>query len=371
MDIKTKIDEAIKRTASSTPTKKIAVLMSGGVDSTLAAMICKRAGLDAVGVTMETGHAQTSARAAAICAEIGIEHLSFDLRDEFASYVVEPFRSAYMRGETPNPCSTCNRYVKLGALVREIDLVIDGASIATGHYASIARTDRGVALSSGSCAKKDQSYFLSLVPKDILSRVVFPLGTFEKDETREAARILAPSRAINIAEAASSPESMDICFLEGGYRALFDGERRRGEIVSLDGSVLGHHDGIEAFTIGQRRGLGIAHSSPLYVVGIDAPRARVIVAERLSAFTRRVRAVEINEIVDGSISSGVRALGKIRSQASPSPCSIETDAQGITAIFDEPQFAPSRGQTLALYDGDILIAGGVIASGLDEICVAK
>lgn len=347
--------------------RTVFVLMSGGVDSTLCALLANQAGCRVVGATMtQSGDPSSASAARAICAELGVESWVFDARDDFDRLVVEPFRAAYMRGETPNPCVICNRTVKFGLLTDRIAERFGGHDfvVSTGHYAITVATQSGVELRKGLDDSKDQSYFLCMVPKERIDRLALPLGEFTKDESRRAVRSLAGDMR-SVKKTADRAESMEICFLsEGDYRISFGETGKTGPIVDTSGAKLGEHNGIENFTVGQRKGLGLTSKRPLFVAEIIPNDNTVVVAARDELMKRTVAASFVNVLLPEALTNGARLDGKIRSQSKTARCTVELRGDdSLTAVFDEPQFAPAPGQYLALYDGDRLVAGGVIARG--------
>lgn len=354
-----KLQEAVEHIESTVGDRTLCVMMSGGVDSTLAAALALRAGVNLVGAVMVLPGSDCAARARIAARALGVDLIEIDLRREFTEMVERPFAESYARGTTPNPCVTCNARIKFGLFVDMARARInEELMFATGHYARVDRSDGEVVLRTGADARKDQSYFLGMARADRIASFVLPLGTFTKGETREALRTIACGDAA-LEGVASSHESMEVCFLaDGDYRDVL--RDAPGAIVSPDGAMLGTHSGIGRYTVGQRKGLGIASSEPLYVVGIDAAANTVIAAPRELAMRRTICAARLNVIAPAHIRDGASMLGKIRSQQTASPCVVHIDASSITAVFDEPLFAPAPGQYLVLYDGDILAAGAEI-----------
>lgn len=364
-----KIERAVHDLCVAGARKKIFVLLSGGVDSTLCALLALRTGCEVVAVTMRNADdASAASDAEAVCRALGIEGWRFDLRADFNRLVAAPFRDAYLRGETPNPCVACNRAIKFGLLWDRIAERHGGDDFlaATGHYAGAVRTPAGVELHRGADCSKDQSYFLCMVDSSHINRLVLPLGDFRKSESRDALRLLAGDGAFlrNVAE---KDESMEICFLrDGDYRSALGeggfGQRRArpGQIVGADGRVLGTHRGVEHFTVGQRKGLGISSREPLFVTEIVPEINTVVVSRREDAMRQTVTARRVNVLAEDAYADGARLLGKIRSQSAPAPCTIRTDSDRVTATFETPLFAPAPGQYLVLYDEERLVAGGEI-----------
>lgn len=344
----------------------VAVLMSGGVDSSAAALLLQNAGYDIAGLTMRIMESDENAveSAAAVCKTLSVPHFWVDLKNEFHKFVIEPFCTSYMQGETPNPCADCNERVKLG-LLSEIAATRWGAEakIATGHYARILRSNGTTCLCRAQNLKKDQSYFLAGVRYPVLERLLFPLGEMDsKEETRKLVR----EAGIAVAD---RPESMEICFAnERDYRDLSGHSATPGVILDTEGKKIGEHTGIAHYTLGQRKGLGIASPHPLYVVEIR-PRDNVVVAApRELAFTDVVNAEYANILLPEETRSSALLFGKIRSQGEPAPCRIlRIDENRVSVRFERPLFAPAPGQRLVLYTEEGCVAlGGRIAKADSE-----
>lgn len=334
--------------------------MSGGVDSSVAALLLQRQGFDAIGITMELFDGANSAvdSAAEICEALSIPHFSMDISEEFKKLVVSPFCRAYREGDTPNPCAVCNERVKLGVVIDLIDQAWGkDFDIATGHYARIARKDGEVFLARAEYRVKDQSYFLSGIRRGLLPRLHFPLGGLSgKREVREIAR----KADLPVAE---RPESMEICFAaEDDYRKTIGDTGKPGPIADLHGNILGTHKGLAGYTYGQRKGLGITASRPLFVVGIRTAGNTLVVAPREEAFEKKVSAGCLNLLIEDEVRTGRLLYGKIRSQGEPLSCVITSREGGVISVeFSEPVFAPAPGQRLVLYtSGGLVAAGGVI-----------
>jgi tRNA-uridine 2-sulfurtransferase len=357
-----------------TSRERVIVAMSGGVDSAVAAARLVDQGHDVVGVTLhlwdypEEGAGshgrccapedQYDARRTADA--LGIPHFTFDRRELFAKTVVEPFVEAYLAGETPSPCTACNRGVKISELVALADR-LGAAKVATGHYARLARTADGVPyLREGRDGSKDQSYFLYATPREHLERLVFPLGDSLKPEVRAE----AVARAI---PSATKGESQELCFVgagAGAYAAFVEdrakGRVRPGPIVDAQGAVVGAHQGIHRFTVGQRRGLGVALGKPAFVTAIDAETGAVHLGEGEGLESM---AAEVDEIVLApGVSLPFDAKVRVRYRHAGAEGRVER-AEGAgdrTAIvrFDAPVRAVSRGQVAVFYDGDRVLGGG-------------
>ena len=361
---------------------RVVVAMSGGVDSSVTAALLAAAGFDVVGITLQLyDHGEATHRKGACCAgrdihdaravaaRIGIPHYVLDYEGRFKEAVIDRFADSYVAGETPVPCVECNQSIKFRDLLQTArDL---GAKfLATGHYvASRARPDGGRALYRAREAERDQSYFLFATTRAQLDLLRFPLGDRTKAETRELARRFGLS-------VADKQDSQDICFVPTGHYAevierLRPGAAGPGEIVDCDGRVLGRHDGIIHFTVGQRRGLGIAAGSPLYVVRLDAAERRVVVGPRAALRTSRIRLREVNWLGDGTIEQAMEqhpeVFVKVRSTRPPQPAWLRAGADGgieVELIASEDGVSP--GQACAFYDAAEgqarVLGGGFIAS---------
>lgn len=351
--------------------KRVMAAMSGGVDSSVAALLLKGQGYEVVGVTMclglgggeeKTGccggEAIGDARRA--CDVLAIPHYVMDFSRDMEQEVIGRFRREYLRGRTPNPCIDCNRYLKFGNLLEKAG-ALGFDFIATGHYAKIAREGDEFYLKKPRDEKKDQTYFLYAIPKDSLKQIIFPLAPYLKSEVRELARrARLPS--------AQKRESQDICFggVEGMKR-LFAGDPsvRPGEIRDETGRVVGEHRGIAFYTIGQRTGLGVSHPRPLYVLAIDPQNNRLIVGEKGRLFKQRLRAGDLNILVKnwpGKVGAKIR----YRKKEAPG---LAVRKDGTLEIhFEEPQEAITPGQAVVCYQDDLVLGGGVIEEGIDGYC---
>lgn len=345
------------------------VAMSGGVDSSVAAGLLIEQGYDVQGVSLRLwegdrlGPRNCSDHRGAreIATMLGIEHTLLDLRSKFLDAVVKPFARDYLRGRTPNPCVACNRDFKLGTL---LDWAKErGADyVATGHYARLARekANGGVSLFRGRDRTKDQSYFLFALSRDQLEHTLFPLGEMHKSDVREQARKLG-------LPVAGRPESQDICF--GDYRALVESYASPraisgGDIVDRTGKVLGRHPGVHGLTIGQRRGLGISASRPLYVVDIEADSKRVVVGTREELACKGLITDHVNWI-EGRNEDKTSAEVQIRYRSTPIPCLVRrTGAETMEVFFTKDSPAVTPGQAAVFYRGDRLLGGGWITQAI-------
>ncbi len=347
--------------------KDIAVLMSGGVDSSVTAHLLREQGWHVLGVTMKIPvsceaniRGCCGADAAFVCHALNIPHYFVDVATDFEEFIIERFRLSYSRGETPNPCVDCNTFLKFSMLWDLIEEEFGITYLATGHYARVHKPAGRACLGRAADKTKDQSYFLYGIDSARLARLVLPLGDLTKDQVRSVARQLS----LPVADKA---ESMELCFAgEGDYRAALIGPEvdKNGDITDMQGNIIGTHKGIANYTLGQRRGIGFAGGKPLYVGRIDAGANTIALGTREETSFRTVRANRINTLIPEELVVGNGAFGKIRSYGDPAPCQI-TDIGGdeITVEFKEPQFAPCPGQRLVLYDGhDGVIGGGTIFS---------
>lgn len=342
---------------------KVGVAMSGGVDSSVAALLVKQEGFDVLGVTMrafEGAPVRDEEDAVAVAARLGFGHITVDLCDEFRRTVMEYFANSYIAGETPNPCVYCNKVIKFGALfdsVREHGCDI----IATGHYARVTKSTASgrVLLERAAYREKDQSYVLWQLSQSQLAGAIFPLGGYTKQQVREIA-------AENGFASSDRPDSQDICFVpDGCYREFieeFTGKKfMPGEFVGTDGKLWGTHKGLIGYTVGQRKGLGISAPAPLFVISKNVEENRVYLGSHEELFSKRVDARDINLIAVERIDGSLRVTAKTRySQKEAAATVYQTGDGTLTAEFDEPQRAVTPGQSLVLYDGETVVGGGII-----------
>jgi len=348
-----------------TSCRQIAVLMSGGVDSSITAHILKETGWDVLGITMKIPvSCGTNSRGccgtdgAFVCNELNIPHYFVDVTEPFRRFIIEPFQQSYAMGETPNPCVDCNAFLKFSLVWDFLRETFGISYLATGHYARVVKTTGKVRLGQAKDKDKDQSYFLYGISIEKLPSLVLPLGKLTKEEVRSIASQLNLS-------VADKPESMELCFAgESDYRTALMSNKanQNGDITDMKGIKIGTHKGIANYTLGQRRGIGFAGGRPLYVGKIDAERNTIALGTKDEVSYHAVRANQINTLIPEELVKGKKVYGKIRSYGKPSPCSvIEVSQANITVEFNQPQFAPCPGQKLVLYNKEgHIIAGGTV-----------
>ncbi|MBI2168504.1 MAG: tRNA 2-thiouridine(34) synthase MnmA [Actinobacteria bacterium] len=339
---------------------RVLVAMSGGVDSSVAAALLRDEGHDAVGVTLKLWGGESDSGccsvsdvedARRVAAQLGIAHYVFNLTDDFTASVVDPYLADHAWGRTPNPCVECNRSIKFGRLLeRAIDMGFD--AVATGHHVRVRDEGAARRLLRGSDAAKDQSYVLYMLGQPELSRSLFPIGELTKDEVRRVAADLG-------LRTAAKAESMDVCFIKRGDRSRFLADHqvfRPGVIADVSGHPLGTHEGFARFTVGQRRGVGVATGERRYVVAVDAPTATVTLGSR-DDLLRETAPVEQLRFVHEPPPPGEPLTFQTRAHGALAPGVLD----GETVVWNEPQPRVAPGQVIAWYRGDELLGGGIAA----------
>lgn len=350
---------------------KILVGLSGGVDSSVAALILKQQGHDVVGATMsiwgkdgmaaKSGHKNACygpdekediEEARKIAAQIDIPYYVFNCVEQYEKIVLDNFKSEYIQGRTPNPCVWCNALVKFGVLpliAKENGIEFD--KFATGHYARVEEKNGRFLLKRGIAPHKDQSYFLYRLKQEQLKNIILPLGNYTKDQIRKIAKD-------NGLEVAEKPDSQD--FYDGDYNELLGVKEKDGNIVDLDGKILGHHKGIWNYTIGQRKGIGVSATEPLYVLELRKDTNEVVIGPADKTFKKELTAVNLNWIAFDKLENERKVYAKIRSTQQPTPVTITPNGDDVDVVFDELQKSIAIGQSVVFYDEDVVLGGGVI-----------
>ena len=347
--------------------KRVLLGMSGGVDSSVSALILKKQGYEVIGASLQLlqdteFNTNTFADAKNVCDFIGIPHYEYDFKKEFKKHVIDDFIECYGACKTPNPCIECNKYMKFGVMYEKAKEL--GCNyIATGHYAKTEYSEKYKrwVLKKSNAGKKDQSYVLWNIPKDLIEHILFPLSDFEtKDEIREIAR----QNNLNVA---NKPDSEDICFIpDGNYKKFLEDNSKIkpkvGNIVNLKGQVLGQHTGLYNYTIGQRKGLGISNEVPLFVLGFNKEKNEVIVGEEKELYKKEITVTNINLLLVDDIEEEIEVSVKTRYSSSEAKAKIHKEGNNIKVIFNEEQRAMTPGQSAVFYVDDIVLGGGKIVS---------
>lgn len=357
---------------------RVVIAMSGGVDSSVAAALLVQQGYEVIGITLNVWPKllpdEATEREDACCSlsavedarriadRLNIPHYVLNFREVFAEKVIANFVAEYKRGRTPNPCIRCNEFIKFDALLSRA-LALEAEFVATGHYIRLARDearDRFI-LNRAADRSKDQSYVLYVLRQDQLAHSLFPLGGMAKSDTRRLAKELA-------LPVANKPDSQEICFVQdndyGGFLRSYDpGLATPGPILDAGGNLLGTHKGIIHYTVGQRKGLGLAAGRPLYVVALDAARNAVVVGAEEQLYARGLVAEGVNWVSVEWPTEPIRAAVKIRYRAREVPATLHAlEGDRVRVRFDEPQKAVTPGQAVVFYDGDLLLGGGSIVA---------
>jgi len=364
---------------------RIVVGMSGGLDSSVAAALLVGQGYDVIGITIKTSGYEDAGRAITgetnccsidgvndarrVCATLGIPHYVYDFTERFRAEIIDSFVASYLAGDTPNPCVNCNRSIKWSEMLRRAR-ALGADTVATGHYARLHRDEASgrFVLRRGLDSEKDQSYALWAVTQESLAHTIFPLAELTKPESRAIAERLG-------LPVAGKRESYELCFIpDNDYGRFLRDEVPNladtvagGEIVRSDGSVIGRHNGYPFYTVGQRRGIGIASPEPLYVIDIESGSNRVVVggAGELSHRGLRARDVNMGALASLDEPRRLRAHIRHRDEGAVATCRTLDGGAVLEVIFDDARRAIARGQSVVLYDGDTLVAGGVIAEAFD------
>ncbi len=341
--------------------EKVLVAMSGGVDSSAAALVMQNAGYIIGGGTMNLcGKSDEAKDAQRVCEQLGVPHHLFEMTKQFNENVVEPFIFEYMAGQTPNPCIFCNKKMKFGAFLEKA-IALGYNSVATGHYAKIEKNEKTgrYEIKKAKDYEKDQSYVLYMLTQEQLSRIHLPLGNYSKAEIRN---ICEEKKLVT----AKKSDSQDICFVpDGDYAAFIERhtgiKASKGKYTDINGNVLGEHKGVINYTIGQRKGLGIALGKHAFVLSKDAKTNTVVLGDAQHLFKSTVYVRDVNLVSVEKIEDGMLALVKLRYKHTESPAKLFNCEDGkIRVEFYEPQRAPSAGQSAVFYNNDTVIGGGII-----------
>ena len=348
--------------------KKVLLGMSGGVDSSVSAILLKEKGYEVIGATMKlwTGdtkknkekNEKTIEDAKKVCNKLGIKHYVFDAQKEFKKCVIDNFITQYQNAETPNPCIECNKYIKYGYFYEKAK-ELDCEYIATGHYAKIeySKKYKQYVLKKAKETKKDQSYFLYTIPKEILGNIIFPLQNYT---SKEEIRIIAEKKELEIAE---KKDSQEICFIPDNCYQKFlekhiEKKDKKGKIILKTGEILGEHEGLINYTIGQRKGIGISYKEPLYIIELRKETNEVVVGTEKELYANKLNANQINWQVTPKENEIIKCFAKIRYRAKEAKAKVIKKEDKVLVEFEEPQRAIAKGQSIVFYDEDGIILGG-------------
>lgn len=348
--------------------------MSGGVDSSVSAIILKEMGYEVIGATMKLWENKkcpeiegaccsfsTTYDAKRVCDKLNIPHYTLNCEEEFKKYVIDDFIDCYKNCKTPNPCIECNKYLKFGTFYHKA-LELECDYVSTGHYAKIEYSEKynSHVMKKSDSEKKDQTYFLYSIPKDILPKMIFPL---EKFKDKEEVRKIAEKYDLKVAH---KKDSQEICFIQDNNYGKFlqenmENDIKKGNISLKDGTILGKHNGLIYYTIGQRKGLGIAYKNPLYVVGFNKEKNEIIVGEEAELYSKELYANELNFLLDIDLTNSIKVMAKIRYRAKEAEAILSIKENGIAKVeFIEPQRAITPGQSVVFFIDDVVLGGGKI-----------